>query len=88
MAEHPILKTPTDKWQTMGFALIAFAGVRLLSDKSNGINRRTHDRTGVFNHGYALRLQENAFKSLKESRLAQAILKMALKRLRGPGFLF
>ena len=85
---HPILKTPNlDKMANNGLCFNRFyAGGPVCSPtRATVLTGRTHDRTGVFNHGYALRLQEKTLsKSLKESRLChRPFWKMALKRPQG-----
>ena len=58
---HPVLKTPhLDNMASNGLCFKRFyAGGPVCSPtRATVLTGRTHDRTGVFNHGYALRLQE------------------------------
>ena len=67
---HPVLKTPNlDKMASCGLRLDRFyAGGPVCSPtRATVLTGRTHDRTGVFDHGYALRTQEKT--------LPQALLK-------------
>ncbi len=59
---HPALKTPhLDAMSENGLRLDRFyAGGPVCSPtRATVLTGRTHDRTGVFDHGYALRIQEN-----------------------------
>ena len=90
---HPILKTPNlDKMANNGLCFNRFyAGGPVCSPtRATVLTGRTHDRTGVFNHGYALRLQEKTLsKALKKAGYATGHFgKWHLNGLRGPGFLF
>ena len=87
---HPVLKTPNlDKMASNGLRFDQFyAGGPVCSPtRATVLTGRTHDRTGVFDHGYALRKQEKT--------LPQALQKVGystghfgkwhLCGLRGPG---
>ena len=66
---HPVLKTPNlNKMAENGICFKRFyAGGPVCSPtRATVLTGRTHDRTGVFNHGYALRLQE---KTISEALL-------------------
>ena len=87
---HPILKTPNlDKMANNGLCFNRFyAGGPVCSPtRATVLTGRTHDRTGVFNHGYALRLQEKTLsKALKKAGYATGHFgKWHLNGLRGPG---
>jgi arylsulfatase A-like enzyme len=67
---HPILKTPNlDAMCANGLTFKRFyaGGPACSPTRAAVLTGRTHDRTGVFDHGYALRLQEKT--------LAQALKK-------------
>ena len=71
---HPLLKTPNlDSMATNGLRLDRFyAGSPLCSPtRATVLTGRSNDRTGVFSHGYALRLQEKT--------LAEALKKKGYK---------
>ncbi len=58
--EHPVLKTPNlDEMASKGLRFDRFyAGGPVCSPtRATVLTGRTHDRTGVFDHGYALRKQ-------------------------------
>ena len=88
--DHPVLKTPhLDKMAGNGLCFKRFyAGGPVCSPtRATVLTGRTHDRTGVFNHGYALRLQEKTIsQALKVSGYATGHFgKWHLNGLRGPG---
>ena len=59
--KHPVLKTPNlDDMASQGLRFDRFyAGGPVCSPtRATVLTGRTHDRTGVFDHGYALRKQE------------------------------
>lgn len=87
---HPILKTPNlDTMSKNGLTFERFyAGGPVCSPtRATVLTGRTHDRTGVFDHGYALRLQEKTLsQALKNAGYATAHFgKWHLNGLRGPG---
>ena len=87
---HPILKTPNlDEMADNGLRLDRFyAGGPVCSPtRASVLTGRTHDRTGVFDHGYALRKQERTLpEALKKSGYATGHFgKWHLNGLRGPG---
>ena len=87
---HPILKTPNlDEMAGNGLRLDRFyAGGPVCSPtRASVLTGRTHDRTGVFDHGYALRKQERTLpEALKKSGYATGHFgKWHLNGLRGPG---
>ena len=87
---HPVLKTPNlDKMAANGLRFDRFyAGGPVCSPtRATVLTGRTHDRTGVFDHGYALRLQEKTLsQALKHQGYATGHFgKWHLNGLRGPG---
>ena len=87
---HPILKTPNlDKMAENGICFKRFyAGGPVCSPtRATVLTGRTHDRAGVFNHGYALRLQEKTISEalLKAGYATGHFGKWHLNGLRGPG---
>ena len=87
---HPVLKTPNlDKMAENGICFKRFyAGGPVCSPtRATVLTGRTHDRTGVFNHGYALRLQEKTISKalLKAGYATGHFGKWHLNGLRGPG---
>jgi arylsulfatase A-like enzyme len=87
---HPILKTPhLDAMSDNGLTFKRFyAGGPVCSPtRATVLTGRTHDRTGVFDHGYALRLQEKTIsQSLKRAGYVTGHFgKWHLNGLRGPG---
>ena len=87
---HPILKTPNlDSMATNGLRLDRFyAGSPLCSPtRATVLTGRSNDRTGVFSHGYALRLQEKTLaQALKKKGYKTAHFgKWHLNGLKGPG---
>ena len=87
---HPILKTPNlDAMCANGLTFKRFyAGGPVCSPtRATVLTGRTHDRTGVFDHGYALRLQEKTLaQALKKAGYATGHFgKWHLNGLRGPG---
>ncbi len=87
---HPILKTPNlDKMAANGLRFDRFyAGGPVCSPtRASVLTGRTHDRTGVFDHGYALRTQEKTLpQALKDAGYATGHFgKWHLNGLRGPG---
>ena len=61
---HPVLKTPNlDKMATNGlcFSRFLLPGPVCSPTRASILTGRTPDRTGVFDHGYALRKQEKTF---------------------------
>ena len=88
--KHPILKTPNlDKMAANGLRFDRFyAGGPVCSPtRASVLTGRTHDRTGVFDHGYALRKQERTLpQALKEAGYKTGHFgKWHLNGLRGPG---
>ena len=86
---HPILKTPNlDAMSENGLTFKRFyAGGPVCSPtRATVLTGRTHDRTGVFDHGYALRLQEKTLsRALKNAGYTTAHFgKWHLNGLRGP----
>lgn len=82
---HPILKTPhLDAMSDNGLTSKRFyAGGHVCSPtRATVLTGRTHDRTGVFDHGYALRLQEKTIsQSLKRAGYVTGqFWEMAFKR--------
>ena len=87
---HPILKTPNlDRMALNGIRFDQFyAGGPVCSPtRATILTGRTHDRTGVFDHGYALRKQEKTLPQvLKRAGYATGHFgKWHLCGLRGPG---
>jgi len=87
---HPILKTPNlDRMASNGIRFDQFyAGGPVCSPtRATVLTGRTHDRTGVFDHGYALRKQEVTLPQvLKRAGYATGHFgKWHLCGLRGPG---
>ena len=87
---HPVLKTPNlDKMAESGLCLKRFyAGGPVCSPtRATVLTGRTHDRTGVFNHGNPLRLQEKTISQalLKAGYATGHFGKWHLNGLRGPG---
>ena len=86
---HPILKTPNlDAMAANGLRFDRFyAGAANCSPtRATVLTGRTNDRTGVHNHGYALRLQEKTLPhALREAGYATGHFgKWHLNGLRGP----
>src|SRR5687767_1852744 len=87
---HPILKTPNlDAMAAAGLRFDRFyAGAPNCSPtRATVMTGRTNDRTGVENHGFALRLQENTLpRALREAGYATGHFgKWHLNGYRGPG---
>ena len=87
---HPVLKTPNlDAMAANGLRFDRFyAGGPVCSPtRASVLTGRTHDRTGVFDHGYALRDQEKTLpRAMKEAGYATGHFgKWHLNGLRGPG---
>ena len=87
---HPALKTPgLDAMAANGLRFDRFyAGGPVCSPtRATVLTGRSHDRTGVFDHGYALRDQEKTLaKALKKAGYATGHFgKWHLNGLRGPG---
>ena len=87
---HPALKTPhLDAMSENGLRLDRFyAGGPVCSPtRATVLTGRTHDRTGVFDHGYALRSQEKTLgQAMKRAGYATGHFgKWHLNGLRGPG---
>jgi arylsulfatase A-like enzyme len=88
--DHPVLKTPhLDEMAAHGLRFDRFyAGAPNCSPtRATVMTGRTHDRAGVLNHGYALRLQEKTIsQALKEAGYVTAHFgKWHLNGHRGPG---
>jgi arylsulfatase A-like enzyme len=88
--KHPALKTPhLDAMAANGLRFDRFyAGGPVCSPtRATVLTGRTHDRTGVFDHGYALRLQEKTLgQAMKNAGYATGHFgKWHLNGLRGPG---
>ena len=88
--EHPVLKTPhLDEMASKGLRFDRFyAGGPVCSPtRATVLTGRTHDRTGVFDHGYALRKQEKTLpQAMKNAGYATGHFgKWHLNGLRGPG---
>ena len=88
--EHPVLKTPhLDEMASKGLRFDRFyAGGPVCSPtRATVLTGRTHDRTGVFDHGYALRNQEKTLpQAMKKAGYATGHFgKWHLNGLRGPG---
>ena len=87
---HPALKTPNlDDMAKNGLRFERFyAGGPVCSPtRATVLTGRTHDRTGVFDHGYALRQQEKTLaQAMKNAGYATGHFgKWHLNGLRGPG---
>ncbi len=87
---HPALKTPhLDEMSENGLRFDRFyAGGPVCSPtRATVLTGRTHDRTGVFDHGYALRSQEKTLgQAMKRAGYATGHFgKWHLNGLRGPG---
>ncbi|SVC57477.1 uncharacterized protein METZ01_LOCUS310331, partial [marine metagenome] len=87
---HPVLKTPNlDAMAANGLRFDRFyAGGPVCSPtRATVLTGRTHDRTGVFSHGYALRDQEKPLpKAMQKAGYATGHFgKWHLNGLRGPG---
>ena len=87
---HPVLKTPhLDAMAANGLRFDRFyAGGPVCSPtRATVLTGRTHDRTGVFDHGYALRKQEKTLpQALQKAGYATGHFgKWHLCGLRGPG---
>lgn len=87
---HPVLKTPhLDAMAKAGLRFDRFyAGGPVCSPtRATVLTGRTHDRTGVFDHGYALRKQEKPLAvAMKKAGYATGHFgKWHLNGLRGPG---
>jgi len=88
--DHPVLKTPNlDAMAANGLRFDRFyAGGPVCSPtRATVLTGRTHDRTGVFDHGYALRDQEKPLpKAMQKAGYATGHFgKWHLNGLRGPG---
>lgn len=88
--EHPVLKTPNlDAMAANGLRLDRFyaAGPVCSPTRASVLTGRTHDRTGVFTHGFALRRQEKTLsEALRQAGYATGHFgKWHLNGLRGPG---
>ena len=87
---HPVLKTPNlDAMAANGLRFDRFyAGGPVCSPtRATVLTGRTHDRTGVFDHGYALRDQEKPLpRAMQKAGYATGHFgKWHLNGLRGPG---
>jgi arylsulfatase A-like enzyme len=87
---HPLLKTPNlDEMANNGLRFDRFyAGAPVCSPtRASVLTGRSNDRTGVYNHGYRLRLQEKTIsQALKNNGYLTAHFgKWHLNGLRGPG---
>ena len=87
---HPVLKTPNlDAMAANGLRFDRFyAGGPVCSPtRASVLTGRTHDRTGVYSHGYALRDQERTVaQALRKAGYATGHFgKWHLNGLRGPG---
>ncbi len=88
--DHPYLKTPNlDAMAANGLRLDRFyAGGPVCSPtRASVLTGRTHDRTGVYSHGYALRHQERTLaEAMRDAGYATGHFgKWHLNGLRGPG---
>ena len=88
--KHPVLKTPNlDDMASQGLRFDRFyAGGPVCSPtRATVLTGRTHDRTGVFDHGYGLRKQEKTLpQAMKKAGYATGHFgKWHLNGLRGPG---
>lgn len=87
---HPILKTPNlNSMAENGLRFDRFysGGPVCSPTRATILTGRTHDRTGVFDHGYALRDQEKTLsEAMKKAHYATGHFgKWHLNGLRGPG---
>jgi arylsulfatase A-like enzyme len=87
---HPILKTPNlDAMAANGLRFDRFyAGGPVCSPtRASVLTGRTHDRTGVYSHGFPLRLQEKTLsQAMRQAGYATGHFgKWHLNGLRGPG---
>jgi arylsulfatase A-like enzyme len=87
---HPILKTPNlDSMAANGLRLDRFyaAGPVCSPTRASVLTGRTHHRTGVLSHGYALHLQEHTIaRAMKKAGYATGHFgKWHLNGIRGPG---
>lgn len=87
---HPVLNTPNlDAMAANGLRLDRFyaAGPVCSPTRASVLTGRTHDRTGVYTHGFALRRQEKSIaNALKNAGYATGHFgKWHLNGLRGPG---
>ena len=87
---HPVLKTPNlDQMAKNGLRFDRFysGGPVCSPTRATVLTGRTHDRTGVLDHGYALRKQERTLsEAMKKAGYATAHFgKWHLNGLRGPG---
>ena len=87
---HPVLKTPNlDQMAKNGLRFDRFysGGPVCSPTRATVLTGRTHDRTGVLDHGYALRKQEKTLsEAMKKAGYATAHFgKWHLNGLRGPG---
>ena len=87
---HPLLKTPNlDEMANNGLRFDRFyAGAPVCSPtRASVLTGRSNDRTGVYDHGYRLRLQEKTIsQALKNNGYITAHFgKWHLNGLRGPG---
>ena len=88
--EHPILKTPNlDAMAAAGLRLDRFyaAGPVCSPTRASVLTGRSHDRTGVLSHGYALHRQERTIaRAMQKAGYATAHFgKWHLNGVRGPG---
>ena len=88
--DHPLLKTPNlDEMANNGLRFDRFyAGAPVCSPtRASVLTGRSNDRTGVYDHGYRLRLQEKTIsQALKNNGYITAHFgKWHLNGLRGPG---
>lgn len=87
---HPILKTPNlDAMAARGLRLDRFyaAGPVCSPTRASVLTGRTHNRTGVLSHGYALHLQERSLASAMQAAgyATSHFGKWHLNGVRGPG---
>lgn len=88
--KHPILKTPhLDAMAAGGLRFDRFyaAGPVCSPTRASVLTGRTHNRTGVLSHGYALHLQERTLaRAMRKAGYATAHFgKWHLNGIRGPG---